>query len=110
MLLAREEHCYARHRRREFGMLVHWSEPDVALSRQQGGDRGTLGVRRAEVGSRYALNSRPHRQFLGLQSLRGHGARCGLGQSVPLVGRVLWNNDGSGQFPADDPKLGLALG
>lgn len=34
VLLAREEHCYARHRGREFGMLVHWSEPDVALALQ----------------------------------------------------------------------------
>lgn len=37
VLLARKEHCYARHRGREFGMLVHWSESHAALSRQQGG-------------------------------------------------------------------------
>lgn len=64
-------------------------------------------VRRAEVGSRYALNSRPHRQFLGLQSLRGHAARCGLGQSVPLVGAVLWNNEVQGSFQRMTPSRGL---
>ena len=52
VLLTREEHCYARHRRREFGMLVHWSEPRCcSIAATSNAIVGRSVCVRAEVGS-----------------------------------------------------------